>query len=304
MGLFDKKYCDICGDKIGLLGNRKLEDGNCCKNCAAKLSPWFSERRSSTVEEIKAQIEYREANKNEVARFTPTRSFGKNYYVFIDDNQKKFLVSRSSNYQNINPDVIDLSDVTGADLDIIESRREEKRKDADGKEVSYNPPRYIYEYDFDMNIRVNHPYINEISFELNPSNVEIDPRQQAQSGYAGMSHMIANRVINGVSGAGSRPSAGNRIGASYGTQGPNVNLSREYQEYLKMGNEIKAALLQQDARSNAPAYAAGAGAGFGSGRQTFAKTQAPQGPVKCPACGAVTTPDASGCCEYCGSPVK
>ena len=34
MGLFDKKYCDICGEKIGLLGNRKLEDGNLCKDCA------------------------------------------------------------------------------------------------------------------------------------------------------------------------------------------------------------------------------------------------------------------------------
>ena len=34
MGLFDKKYCDICGEKIGLLGNRKLENGNLCKNCA------------------------------------------------------------------------------------------------------------------------------------------------------------------------------------------------------------------------------------------------------------------------------
>ena len=26
MGLFDKKYCDICGEKIGFLGNCKLED--------------------------------------------------------------------------------------------------------------------------------------------------------------------------------------------------------------------------------------------------------------------------------------
>ena len=34
MGLFDKKNCDICGEKIGLLGNRKLDDGNLCKNCA------------------------------------------------------------------------------------------------------------------------------------------------------------------------------------------------------------------------------------------------------------------------------
>ena len=66
MGLFDKKYCDICGEKIGLLGNRKLEDGNLCKDCAKKLSPWFSDRRSSTVAEIKEQLEYRERNKEDV----------------------------------------------------------------------------------------------------------------------------------------------------------------------------------------------------------------------------------------------
>ena len=67
MGLFDKifekKICDICGSEIGLLGNKKLEDGNCCKTCAGKLSPFFSERRSSTIEEIKQQLAYREANK-------------------------------------------------------------------------------------------------------------------------------------------------------------------------------------------------------------------------------------------------
>ena len=55
-----KKYCDICGEKIGLLGNRKLEDGNLCKDCARKLSPFFSERRNSTVEDIKRQPGYKE----------------------------------------------------------------------------------------------------------------------------------------------------------------------------------------------------------------------------------------------------
>ena len=55
--LFAKKICDICGGEIGLLGNKKLEDGNCCKNCAKKLSPWFDERRHSTIEQIKAQLE-------------------------------------------------------------------------------------------------------------------------------------------------------------------------------------------------------------------------------------------------------
>ena len=29
--------CDICGEKIGLLGNRKLDDGNLCKDCAKKI---------------------------------------------------------------------------------------------------------------------------------------------------------------------------------------------------------------------------------------------------------------------------
>ena len=39
--LFEKKDCEICGGEIGLLGNRKLVDGDMCKKCAAKLSPWF-----------------------------------------------------------------------------------------------------------------------------------------------------------------------------------------------------------------------------------------------------------------------
>ncbi|MFR7403335.1 MAG: DUF4428 domain-containing protein [Coriobacteriaceae bacterium] len=56
--LFEKKECAICGGEIGLLGNRKLEDGNMCKACAAKLSPWFDERRHSTVAQIEEQLEY------------------------------------------------------------------------------------------------------------------------------------------------------------------------------------------------------------------------------------------------------
>ena len=58
MGLFDKKYCDICGEKISLLGNRKLADANMCKKCAAKLSRWFTGRKKATLEDIKAQLGY------------------------------------------------------------------------------------------------------------------------------------------------------------------------------------------------------------------------------------------------------
>jgi len=34
--LFEKKECAFCGGEIGMLGNRKLEDGNMCKTCAVE----------------------------------------------------------------------------------------------------------------------------------------------------------------------------------------------------------------------------------------------------------------------------
>ena len=83
MGLFDKKQCSICGNDIGLLGNRKLSDGNLCKNCAAKLSPWFSDRRSSTVEQIRQQLAYREQNERNLASFNPTRVIDGMEYLLI-----------------------------------------------------------------------------------------------------------------------------------------------------------------------------------------------------------------------------
>ena len=116
MGLFDKKYCDICGEKIGLLGNRKLENGNLCKNCAKKLSPWFSDRRSSTVEEIKAQLAYREENRQKVAAFHTTRTLGTNTKVLLDEDAGKFMVTRARDLQEANPDVLDFADVTGCNL--------------------------------------------------------------------------------------------------------------------------------------------------------------------------------------------
>ena len=172
MGLFDKKYCDICGEKIGLLGNRKLEDGNLCKTCARKLSPFFSERRHSTVEEIKEQLAYREANKEKVAAFHPTRTFNCREYLILDEDKRQLMVTNYRNWKDENPDVIDFADVTGCDLDIDESRRELYRKNAEGKSVSYEPKRYEYSYDFNMTIAVNNPYFTEIPLRINDSEIK------------------------------------------------------------------------------------------------------------------------------------
>ncbi len=210
MGLFDKKYCDICGEKIGFLGNKKLEDGNLCKNCAAKLSPWFSERRQSTVEEIKQQLDYREENKAAVVAFHVTRSLGDGTKVLIDDDACKFMVTGARNLADANPDVMDFADVTGCRIDVDESRTELKQKDKEGNDVSYNPPRYKYSYNFNVIINVNNPYFNEIRFRLNGKNVEL------------------NNVI---------VSAANRTGV-------NPHRSIDYCEYEKIGKEIVEALTK------------------------------------------------------------
>lgn len=172
MGLFDKKYCSICDAKIGLLGNRKLSDGNMCKTCAAKLSPFFSERRQSTIEEIQEQLAYREANEERVKNFHPTRTLGTNHKVILDENNDQFIVTSYNNWQDHNPDVIDFSQVTGCDSEIRENRNEIMREDKDGRSVSYTPPRYETDYDFYVTIHVNSPWFQEIEFKTNVFSVD------------------------------------------------------------------------------------------------------------------------------------
>ena len=220
--LFEKKVCSICSGDIGLLGNRKLEDGNMCKTCAAKLSPWFSDRRNSTVAEIEEQLAYREDNKKAVAEFTITRTFGSSPQVLIDEDNEKFMVTYASNIKESNPDVLDISMVTGCELDIEEQRNEAMKEDEEGNEESYNPPRYYFSYDFNMTIRVKHPYFNEISFKLNASDVEMNPDYAVP--------MIRR---------------------------PDPERNREYQRYEDMGKEIKEILtsLRQKQRDEAKAAA-------------------------------------------------
>ena len=178
MGLFDKlfekKECAICGGEIGLLGNRKLEDGNMCKKCAEKLSPWFTDRKESTVAEIQEQLAYREANKEKVAAFNVTRILGEDRKIYLDEDKMQFFVTNARDWKDANPDVLDFTQVTGVDLDTSESRTEEMRETPNGESVSYNPPRYTYYYDFDICITVNHPYFDDMKFSLSGGGIHIE----------------------------------------------------------------------------------------------------------------------------------
>lgn len=207
MGLFDKKFCDVCGEKIGLLGNRKLEDGNLCKNCAKKLSPWFDDRRHSTLAQIKDQLAYREHNEEDVANFNITRTFGDVDLVCLDEGQRKFLIAKTNDISSENPDVLDYSQITSCELDIDKREEEDKRTDNEGHEVSYNPPRYRYEYNFYLDVKVNHPWFDDMRIPLNRSNVEVIPQAGAR--------FFNSEVANNMSG------------------------NAEYQKYVDMAQEIK-----------------------------------------------------------------
>lgn len=290
MGLFDRKYCDVCGDKIRLLGNKKLKDGNLCKNCASQLSPWFDERRDSRVEEIKEQLAYREKNKEVLQAFSATRSFGQQRTkLLLDEKAKKFLVTKTGKLHEENPDVLDYSQVTGCDLDINERKQEKTRevKSSDGKtkKVSYQPPRYTYSYDFYVRIYVNHPYFNEIKYRLNRSSIEYEPRDSSFQMNTGQ---VIGSVLTGLHDAVSIASSGRGAEASGRidhalSSDPRMQIP-DYAECYRMGMEIKTALsqIQEEVRDE------------------YIVASQPKQAVTCPHCHATTYPTESSTCEYCG----
>ena len=163
------------------------------------LSPWFSDRRQSTVAEIQEQLAYREANQEKVAAFRTTRTLGERTKVLLDEDAGLFMVTSARNWEEANPDVLSFSDVTGCKLDIDESKTEIEYKDKDGERKSFNPRRYAYSYDFYIVINVNNPYFSEIRFQLNSSAVDNDeetlldgpeamrrPRGGMRGGFGGM----------------------------------------------------------------------------------------------------------------------
>ena len=183
--LFEKKNCDVCGEEIKLLGNRKLEDGNLCKNCASKLSPWFDERRHSTVSQIKEQLAYREANQSKVSSFRSSQVYGQgSKRLYVDNTACRFTIATEKELSGGNPDILDFSQARSCDLDIKENRHEEKRT-VDGKSVSYVPPRYKYSYDFYVTIRVDNPYFDDMKFQINSFSVDTGNTCMTSGGNAG-----------------------------------------------------------------------------------------------------------------------
>ena len=308
MGLFDKKFCDVCGEKIGMLGNRKLEDGNLCKDCAKKLSPWFDDRRHSTLEEIKSQLQMREENRSLVSSFHPGRVIRSDRYnLYIDERQQLFAASVNLDRED-NPDIISLSQITGCNLDVNEMRTEEYRTDRDGERESYNPPRYSYSYDYYFYIYLNHPYINEMKLKLNSMDISEDDRNRRHDvERAGQEMMSYLQNVTGctVGGMGMNQGMGMQPGMGMNSQGmgmqPAMGMNNQ-----GMGMQPAAGMNQGMSQNVNPqggmgTAAGGMGAAAGAAAGAAFAGNAAEGPWVCQSCGATNV---GRFCESCGSPRK
>ena len=226
MGLFDKKYCEFCGEKLGLFGKTTLKDGFMCKDCTEQLSQWWPVGKSTSVADVYEHRMYRDENKQKVAEFNVTRSLGDYYKVLIDDNARRVMITSSNNYQKANPDVIDFDDITSARWDVQESKTELHDKDKDGKTISFDPKRYDYHYDFYITLYVRNPYFDTIKFKVNRNYVSIKPwdeyeAKEAENKAALMKHL------------GVKPITGDRYT-------PNIGENEDYQAYKSAAEELVA----------------------------------------------------------------
>lgn len=139
----------------------------------------------------------------------------------VDELGKRFVVTSSSDILKANPDIIPLSDVISCNLDLQVDDTELKKEDAQGKEVSYNPPRFCYSYNFYIEISVKHPWFSQIRFRLNSSDIEIVDEVTGMG--AGMGRMMGSRRQSMVH--------------------PEYNM--DYRKYQQMADEIVAVLTGQ-----------------------------------------------------------
>lgn len=280
--LFEKKECSVCGGEIGLLGNRKLEDGNCCKNCARKLSPWFEDRRHSTVAQIHEQLAYRERNQAQLADFRVSQVIGEYYKMYIEEIggvPTRFFVTSSDDYMEANPDIIAFKDLLSCVTDVRTYEKELKREDANGNRVSYNPPRFETDYDFYVKMQIgNNPYFDDIKFQLNSGTVTLETRAGATTSFLGMNFTSAPVMAGGFG---------------------NMRQQERYQEYTAMCQQIE--YVVQRSRMMPPSAPPAQACAAPSTPQPPAQSvpQAAAGPKFCPNCG--TAVSGGKFCPNCGT---
>ncbi len=130
MGLFEKKECELCGNKAGLLTRSKIQGGGyICGDCAARLSPNLKKISQLSLDEVKEQIELKEENDR---RFN--EEFNMTRVLMIDDRHRIMGVDEGSCEFAIltdkNPDIFRFDQILNFNVDLSTKplSEEEKKK--------------------------------------------------------------------------------------------------------------------------------------------------------------------------------
>ena len=181
MGLFSKKECSFCGQQSGVLSNHKLADGNICRECRLRLSPFYSLWKGDTVAKIGAQLEYRERNLAELDGFRPIIAVGGEGKIFIDMQMGKFAIAREEELREENPDLFSLAGLQSCTFYV----REHYVKGDENE-------RSKYMYQFFLRVQTDHPFIHSLSYDYSgitvstPHRIKEEEIRQVYLGQRGM----------------------------------------------------------------------------------------------------------------------
>lgn len=105
--------CSVCNETLTDYGNKQLKDGILCRNCVKLASSWLDDEdyAKRSVEDIKRHLKYREDNLKAIKGFKPTRTIEGKYSLYIDDDNKLFVISKRKDLKKENADVISIDDV-------------------------------------------------------------------------------------------------------------------------------------------------------------------------------------------------
>lgn len=111
MALFEKKFCDNCGEKVNALTQQKLSDGCLCSDCKHKLGSFTSGWKQRSISDVKAHLEQREQNKIKYQQFNcMATAGGRNNTLNVDFNNRCFIFAIDNrDYKSGNPQVFDFS---------------------------------------------------------------------------------------------------------------------------------------------------------------------------------------------------
>ncbi|MDO5671518.1 MAG: DUF4428 domain-containing protein [Actinomycetaceae bacterium] len=113
MGLFDKKVCELCGEKAGMLTKLSLQEGFLCGDCKKKLSDFSDGWKQKTVANVQEHLAAREANKQLVPQFRASRELGPDRFFHVDDAQGRFLFAFGRDFKQGNPQIFQFGQMAG-----------------------------------------------------------------------------------------------------------------------------------------------------------------------------------------------